>query len=125
MATRSTIAIKNSDGIIESIYCHWDGDSNGQILKEHYSTEDRVRELISHGNASYLEAEINPKGEHSFEKPENGVCVFYGRDRGESGQEKKKSSSFREWKQLFEEYNYLFVDGAWHLALNETNLIQI
>ena len=41
MGTRSTIAIKNQDGSVTGIYCHWDGyvDHVGVMLKEHYNTE--------------------------------------------------------------------------------------
>ena len=44
MGTRSAIAMKTEDGI-RSIYCHWDGyvDHNGRILKEFYSTDEKVK----------------------------------------------------------------------------------
>ena len=47
MSTRSSIAVKTADGI-KSIYCHWDGyvDHNGRILKEFYSTDEKVNQLM-------------------------------------------------------------------------------
>ncbi len=32
-----------SDGIIKSIYCHWDGypSNNGKILLEHYNSQEK------------------------------------------------------------------------------------
>ncbi|MDQ1341322.1 MAG: hypothetical protein QG567_2480, partial [Campylobacterota bacterium] len=38
MATRSTIWVKNKDGIYNGVYCHNDGylENNGAILLMHY-----------------------------------------------------------------------------------------
>jgi hypothetical protein len=56
MATRSRIGIMNTDGTIESVYCHFDGylTGVGRILYEHYKDEDKVRELINLGDMSSL-----------------------------------------------------------------------
>lgn len=56
MSTRSLIAIENTDGTVESVYCHWDGyvEYNGKILFNNYKTEAIVRELIAGGNMSTL-----------------------------------------------------------------------
>lgn len=32
---------------------------------------------------SQLAPKIHPSGEHSYNKPENDVCIFYNRDRNE------------------------------------------
>lgn len=125
MATRSTIAIKNSDGSVESIYCHWDGASNGEILNKNYSTEELARELISNGNASFLAEKISPTGPHSFSSPQPGVCVFYGRDRKETGQAAKRHYGVEDWLRHGEQYNYLFQDGAWYLVLGPTRIIKL
>jgi hypothetical protein len=44
MATRSRIGIELEDGVIESIYCHWDGypENNGKILLEHYQDPNKI-----------------------------------------------------------------------------------
>jgi hypothetical protein len=119
MATRSTIAIENEDGSVTGIYCHWDGylSNNGKILFEHYSDAEKVRELIGLGFISSLGIGVHPdpNEEHSFDRPQKNVCVFYGRDRGEKDQEAEK---FHSWNQLIreqgQEYNYLFTrDGKW------------
>ena len=54
MATRSTIGVLNTDGSVTAVYCHWDGypEHNGKILIENYTTEEKVRELISFGSIS-------------------------------------------------------------------------
>ena len=90
MATRSSIALLNSDASISSVYCHWDGylEHNGKILVEHYATESAARYLLDHGNISVLARHMTPlhPDEHSFDKPEQDVCVFYRRDRNEDNE---------------------------------------
>lgn len=102
MGTRSRIAIQNADGTLESIYCHWDGypSNNGVILQEHYQDETKVRELISLGDLSSLAPQTTPKGPHSFEDPEERVCVAYQRDRGETEVGSRKSDNLKELIEL-------------------------
>lgn len=117
MATRSTIWVANENGVYDGIYCHWDGylEHNGEILKEHYTSEEKVRELIALGSISILAERIFPDdGEvHTFDNAANGVCVAYHRDRGED------LNIYHETKETiktkFEEYNYLFEDGVWYV----------
>ena len=56
MSTRSLIALKQKDGSIKSIYCHWDGylEYNGMILLNYYNDYDKVNKLIDLGNISQL-----------------------------------------------------------------------
>ena len=119
MGTRSTIAIQKLDGSVEQIYCHWDGylDHNGTILKTEYKTPELVKQLIRFGDLSSLGTRIEPINEmHSFDTPEEGVCVYYGRDRGEP------NTSFRRFDDMTwfrlngqrEEYNYLYVESEQH-----------
>jgi len=126
MATRGRIGIHNEDGTVTSIYCHWDNYTahNGRILLEHYSTEERVRELMELGNLSSLGEEIGEK--HPFDNPHrygtpaaeewlkqhHGMCTAYGRDRGETDAVAETVPS-GEFEELFEEYNYLFIHGRW------------
>jgi hypothetical protein len=57
MATRSRIAVKQQDGTIKSIYCHWDGYPlhNGAILLEHY-TREKADMLMEVGDIRVLDA---------------------------------------------------------------------
>lgn len=112
MSTRSSIAIENSDGTIEAIYCHWDGypSFNGRLLLEHYGTEAGVRELLAPGDLSSLAKNVGEK--HGFDNRDDDACTYYGRDRGESGTDKKTYPDRATWlKKLGQEYNYLFVPG--------------
>jgi hypothetical protein len=118
MATRSNIAIKNDDGTVEMIYCHWDGypSNNGVILIENYTTKEKVRELIEIGAVSSLGSEIGEP--HDFEErfdkddPRYNWTRFYGRDRGETGIEKGKYPDEFAARDQMEEYLYLFTPGA-------------
>ena len=124
MATRSTIAVVNPDNTVDQIYCHWDGylSHNGRILKESYTTLNAVKELISHGDLSSLAPKVNPTGEHSFTKPEKGVCVYYGRDRGEKNTKPRTYSDLKVFLRNMqcEEYDYVFKDNEWFLVSNDS-----
>jgi len=117
MATRSNIGILNSDGTVDYIYCHFDGyvEHNGKILNEHYTTEDKVRELIGLGDLSILGPELGEK--QDFNGPRNKQwCLAYDRDRGETGVEARRCSYVDYTKEHFEEYVYLFIpDKGWEV----------
>ena len=82
MSTRSRIAIKNQDESYDSIYVHWDGDNHFDILKQFYSIEDQVRELIKLGDLSVLGKKIGTKTNFdTFSGQEQ--CLAYDRDRGD------------------------------------------
>ena len=141
MATRSTIALEFADGTIGKVYCHWDGylSHNGQILQEHWIDPFKLQHLIELGDLSSLSSEIGEK--HDFDNPyEWGtdafnahrdkfahMCLFYGRDRGESDVAPCYHKDFEDYKQnaQFEEYNYILrrVDekAVWFVASYMTN----
>jgi hypothetical protein len=99
MGTRSNIGILNQDGIVDYIYCHYDGyiDHNGKTLNEYYNTEEKVRELISLGDMNALTETIDSS-------------IFYKRDKGEI-LKIYKTSYVDYTKEYFEEYVYLFTPG--------------
>ena len=119
MATRSNIAIVNQDKSISSIYCHWDGypEYVGKMLLNHYTTSDIVNELLNLGNLSNLDKNVNPTESHTFDKPQDGVCVAYGRERGEKDQEAIVFEDLGEFEDSasnsWADYQYLFEDGKW------------
>jgi hypothetical protein len=118
MATRSNIGILNPDGTVNYIYCHFDGylEHNGNILNEHYTTEDKVRKLIGLGDLSILGSEIGEK--HNFDGPRENKnwCLAYGRDRGETDIEARTIPYSDYTKEYFEEYVYLFTpDKGWEV----------
>ena len=89
MATRSYIGVKNQyNGTVDYIYCHFDGypSHNGRILAEHYTSLDKVKELLALGDLSILGAEIGEQQDFNNRETHNkNWCLAYGRDRGEKG----------------------------------------
>lgn len=119
MATRSTISVVREDGSVSQVYCHWDGylEHNGVILQKHYKDFESVKELIDNGDLSSLGTRVNPRSIHTFDSPEESVCVFYHRDRNEDGTEARHFVDMNDFYKNFqnEEYNYLFRDGTWYV----------
>ena len=114
MSTHSTVAVKTDTGY-EAIYVHWDGyfDYMYPMLSENYASLERATALVSFGDASFIAKRIMPSvgSDHSFEKPEEDVCVFYHRDRGEDFH-----SSFYPTKDgvlKSQYYVYIFEDNMW------------
>jgi hypothetical protein len=122
MGTRSTIALEFADGTVEQVYCHWDGylAHNGQILQKHYSDPFVLQKLIDLGDISSLGKEIGEK--HAFSQFElraeevqaykeltENWTTFYGRDRGETGADKKSFVDFQDYlaHHQYEEYDYI------------------
>ena len=141
MGTRSMIAIQNPyNKTVRAVYCHWDGylEHNGSILHKHYSQSPKVNNLIALGGLSSLRAEIgekhlfssmeiNDKAERAaHEEAVKDMCTFYGRDRGETGQEFRVFPTLKEAEDYFAgswcEYLYVFKyskaddyqSGEWH-----------
>jgi len=120
MATRGTIAVEHANGTVSQVYSHWDNypSWNGKLLLDHYNSQELAEALVAVGDISSLAERIVPTGEHSFNSPEKGVTVFYGRDRGEEGCETSKHSSFTAYKMSgqAEEFNYIFRNGKWYCS---------
>lgn len=122
MATRSTIALEFADGTVGQVYCHWDGylENNGKILQKHWLDPFKVRDLIDQGALSSLGTEVGIQ--HSFDRPLFGspeyenyterfghMCMFYGRDRGETGVGAHYFANYDEYvkNHQYEEYEYI------------------
>jgi hypothetical protein len=54
---------------------------------------------------------------HTFDNPQKGVCVAYGRDRGETGTNSKTFDNISEFEEFahnsWSDYQYLFNNGKW------------
>jgi len=113
MSTNANINVKVGDKF-HSVYLHWDGYPSAALktLKENYATQELAELLVSHGDMSILaeKSEPDPKdNEHSFEHPQEGVSVYYGRDRGEDNVD----MIIGDKPDGGQEYNYLFAEGKW------------
>ena len=108
MSTRALVGILN-DGMVTYIYNHWDGDIDGlgKTLVENYRTKETVEELLSFGDASFIEGSINSS-------------QFYMRDKGEDGCEARSINILSYIEQdWFCDYKYCF-DGEWKV-MTENN----
>lgn len=118
MSTSCGIALRSGD-TFQTIYCHHDGYPKYMLpmLRENYNSLELAAKLISYGDASSIDKKLEPTTqEHSFNEPEEDVCVFYHRDRGEDWfhcqpacytmSELSRSSGFT--------YVYIFEDGTWN-----------
>lgn len=124
MGTRSRIGVMHGD-VCKSVYCHWDGylEYNGKMLLENYDSS-KANFLVALGDISSLRKGIEiPEGvEHSFDKPNDDITIFYGRDRGETGTEFKVDHTFEDFMKRVDgcgaEYYYIMRDGVWYVGDN-------
>ena len=118
MSTNSGIALRSGE-TFQTIYCHWDGHPKTMLpmLRENYNSLELAAKLISYGDASSIDKKLEPTGEHTFMKPEDDVCVFYHRDRGDDWLSCQSVCYTK--KELFDqsafEYVYIFEDGQWNV----------
>lgn len=119
MSSTSRIGIELEDGMVESIYCHWDGYPKGvgKILKQYYQNRDKVKELIALRSISQLGIWVRPlpNEPHSFESPAKDVTVAYHRDRNEPPAKYNTNESIDEFAiELNTQYGYVLgLDGKW------------
>ena len=119
MSTNAGIALRSGE-TFQTIYCHWDGYPSYMLpmLRENYNSVELASMLISMGDASSINMLIgpNPNKPHDFMNPQEDVCVFYHRDRGDSWL--RCQPSCYTWRELFSqpafEYIYIFEDGQWN-----------
>lgn len=110
------IGIENpEDRTVIGIYCHSDGYPEGvlKILKGHYTSEAKVRELMTLGDISSLGKDIGVP--HNFDDGNFDVCRSYSRDRGESDTEAKAYLNLAAFlaAEYGQPYSYLFSNGQW------------
>ena len=115
MSTGSLIGKQNSDGSVAFVYCHSDGYLKwvGAILLQNYSSPAKVDALLAEGDVSSIGAAIGEQ--HPFNDRPDGVCTFYGRDRGETGIDAKTAADSAAYLQgnYGARYFYLLRDTGW------------
>lgn len=109
MGTRSNIGVEYPGGLIEFVYCHWDGylSNNGEILFRSYTTSEDVIELVQLGSISSLGDSIeNTKDYHRWRGED--IDIQTTNDRNESYQQ---------------EYAYIFSieEGQWYCQGHHTD----
>ena len=117
MSTHCGIAIKTGNGY-DTIYCHHDGYPRymWKMLTENYNSETLARDLISLGDASSISAQLapSPYSGHSFDTPEDGVCIFYHRDRGEDWTDTRPAIYGKNLVLDMYYFMYIWENGCWH-----------
>ena len=116
MATRSHIGVRNLDGTVDYIYCHFDGypKHNGKILIDHYADMDKVKALLALGDLSILGAEIGEKQDfNNRDESDNNWCLAYGRDRNEPNTSVKTTQFVDLLKDDSVDYVYVFDGDYW------------
>jgi len=107
MSTSCRIGIENNDGTVTSIYCHHDGYPSyvGQVLKEHYSNEEKLRELISYGDTSAIESTLTDSKSKSYAMHGEDLSIM--------------ESDLTKFISTIGEYGYLFRNGKWFIDYGE------
>lgn len=117
MPTRSRIGIQNPDGSILSCYCHNDGYIDaphgvGHHLATYFQTPEKARALIDMGDRSTLD--VNEQTPSVFTD-----LLTFGRIYGRHDTMPKTSPDMVSFKELFEEFNYLYTGGRWQVCTGE------
>ena len=109
MSTRSRIGIELQNGSVLSVYHHWDGypEGLGKILTEHYTTKEKVTELIDGGDMSHCWTK-----ERWNDQPQKNYGPQYYSQRGEDCPP-RLDADLNEYLCDGEEYAYLFTNGEW------------
>ena len=120
MGTRSAIGYKTPEGKIRAKYSHYDGYPlyTGAVLQQYYQNNDKIVQMVELGDQSCIAPSVCPTDEsHSFSTPQEGVIVFYGRDRGESNTDAVEFETVQEFVEYYTdsgcEYFYLHTAGGW------------
>ena len=115
MSTHCSIAYKTEKGY-NTIYVHHDGYESYMwpMLTKNYNAEEKARDLVSLGDASCICERMVPSRDsrHSFDNPEDNVCIFYHRDRGEDWVNCEPSCITKS-DVLNNYYAYIWEDGKW------------
>ena len=109
MATRSRIGLQLSDDSIVSVYCHYDGypAHNGRVLRTHFDTIEKVRELIDGGDMSCTWTNA---GWNNETLPETGALYYSA--RGEDCPP-RHDETMTEFFNNGEEFGYIYQNGEW------------
>jgi len=101
MSTNCSISVKTADRKFRTIYCHWDGypQHTGNILNNHYNSQEMAEVLVAMGDASYIESTI-------------GKSQFYGKSFEPRVYDNIKDVRDHE----AQEFNYFWIGGKWYVS---------
>jgi len=110
MSTRSTISVVQEDNSVKSVYCHFDGyisNGVGEYLKSYFNSDKLANKVISEGDLSNVYGE-NFESYYSKRGEDIDIETF------------KSVLQFMKNKDR-QEFNYLFIDNEWQVALSDNN----
>lgn len=112
MGTRSRIGKQLSDGSILSVYCHFDGypEFNGRVLRDYFSTNEKVSDLIDGGDMSCTWTNAGWKNE-TLE--ENGPLHYTSRGESIVNNAPIIHDSLMDFIENGEEFGYVFTNAGW------------
>jgi hypothetical protein len=117
MGTRSRIGIQLSDDSILSVYHHWDGYPTwlGKVLNTHYSSKEKVEELIDGGDMSVCWTDETFRDENGKTHKKDQYGPQYYSERGEDCPPRYDENIFDFLsKENNEEYAYIWtVNNKW------------
>lgn len=129
MGTSSTIGVKQADGGVKAVSCHWDGypEHVGRILHEFYGDATKAMRLLSLGSLSSLgESMTPPPGvRHSLEHPARGVTVAFHRDGDDDLRKPVRFADTEDYRlnaqsRFMADYIYLLNNGVWNVLDNQS-----
>ena len=122
MGTSSSIGIKQPNGQVRAISCHWDGypEHVGRILHEFYGDEAKATRLLRLGDLSSLGESLTPPPgiRHTFDHPAKAVTVAYRRERGDDVPPPATFADAEDYRmnaksRFMADYVYLLDNGMW------------
>lgn len=143
MSTRSRIAIKNDDGTVRSIYCHFDGypEGVGEKLKKFYNTKEEINKLLDLGDLSTLGSKYDQEKAETYWKitdspnvkewgnaldATKGYTIPYKDRQGETDVKARIDKSERAFcekvGECLEDWTYLFDNGKWIIVEEDVEL---
>ena len=129
MGTSSALGVKQADGCVKVVSCHWDGypEHVGRILHEFYGDETKAMRLLSLGSLSSLgESMTPPPGvRHSLEHHAKGVTVAFHRDGSDDLRKPVCFADIEDYRlnaqtRFMADYVYLLDDGVWNVLDNQS-----
>ena len=112
MGTRSRIGKQLADGSILSVYCHYDGypEFNGRVLRDYFSSDDKVSELIDGGDMSCTWTNA---GWNNETLPESGPLHYTSRGESIVNNAPIIHDSLMDFIENGEEFGYVFTSAGW------------
>jgi hypothetical protein len=114
MATRCTISVVMDDGSIVGTYCHFDGYLShvGRLLNQCYASYEMAGALVAVGDIASLTESIE-----SSEINGDSRRPYYNFPPLANGQPDLQRYRYTGGQ----EYNYLFIDGRWHVCADDVD----